>query len=96
MPLEIIIRTKFFKPVIQNFKPVTKFCVTWQVTGEDLIHRSDDNEETLKRRLESYHTQTKPLVDYYKEQGLHRCIDANQINDKVWEDLLAAITSKWT
>ncbi|XP_003384842.1 PREDICTED: adenylate kinase 2, mitochondrial-like [Amphimedon queenslandica] len=64
------------------------------VTGEDLIHRSDDNEETLKKRLESYHTQTKPLVEYYKEQGLHRCIDANQINDKVWQDLLNAISTK--
>jgi adenylate kinase len=62
------------------------------VTGEDLIHRSDDNEETLRRRLESYYKQTKPLVDYYKTRNLHRCIDANKINDEVWTDLLAAVT----
>ena len=34
-------------------------------TGEDLIQREDDNEETVKKRLEVYHSQTKPLVDYY-------------------------------
>ena len=35
------------------------------VTGEDLIQRDDDKEETVKKRLEVYHAQTKPLVDYY-------------------------------
>src|SRR5512141_2425534 len=35
------------------------------VTGEDLIQREDDKEETVKKRLEVYHAQTKPLVDYY-------------------------------
>ena len=35
------------------------------VTGEDLIQRPDDAEETVRKRLEVYHSQTKPLVDYY-------------------------------
>jgi adenylate kinase len=35
------------------------------VTGEDLVQRDDDKEETVKKRLEVYHSQTKPLVDYY-------------------------------
>jgi adenylate kinase len=35
------------------------------VTGEDLIQREDDKEETVKKRLEVYHDQTKPLVNYY-------------------------------
>jgi len=34
-------------------------------TGEDLIQREDDTEETVKKRLDVYHSQTKPLVDYY-------------------------------
>jgi adenylate kinase len=34
-------------------------------TGEDLIQRDDDKEETVKKRLDVYHSQTKPLVDYY-------------------------------
>ena len=35
------------------------------VTGEDLVQRDDDKEETVQKRLEVYHSQTKPLVDYY-------------------------------
>ena len=35
------------------------------VTGEPLIQREDDKEETVKKRLDVYHSQTKPLVDYY-------------------------------
>ena len=36
------------------------------VTGEPLVQRADDSEETVKKRLEVYHSQTRPLVDYYK------------------------------
>jgi adenylate kinase len=35
------------------------------VTGEDLIQREDDKEETVKKRLDIYHAQTRPLVEYY-------------------------------
>ena len=35
------------------------------VTGEDLVQREDDKEETVKKRLEVYSAQTRPLVDYY-------------------------------
>jgi adenylate kinase len=37
------------------------------VTGEDLIQRDDDQEETIKKRLEVYHTQTEQLVGYYSQ-----------------------------
>ncbi|RMX03581.1 adenylate kinase [Corticibacter populi] len=37
------------------------------VTGEPLIHRDDDKEETVKKRLEVYDAQTRPLVDYYSQ-----------------------------
>lgn len=37
------------------------------VTGEDLIQRNDDTEETVRKRLEVYHEQTKPLITYYTE-----------------------------
>jgi adenylate kinase len=38
------------------------------VTGEALIQRDDDKEETVRKRLSVYHQQTKPLVDYYSKQ----------------------------
>ncbi len=37
------------------------------VTGEPLVQRDDDREETVRKRLEVYHAQTKPLVEYYSE-----------------------------
>lgn len=46
------------------------------LTGEPLIHRDDDNADALKRRLEAFHKQTKPLVDYYSLRGIHYGINA--------------------
>lgn len=47
------------------------------VTGEELIHREDDKEETVRKRLQVYHTQTKPLVDFYQQlsaaKGTPKC-----------------------
>ncbi len=37
------------------------------VTGEDLVQRADDKEETVKSRLEVYHSQTRPLIEYYSK-----------------------------
>lgn len=37
------------------------------VTGEDLIQREDDKEETVRHRLSIYHSQTKPLVNFYQQ-----------------------------
>lgn len=37
------------------------------VTGEDLIQRDDDKEETVRKRLDIYHAQTEPLVEYYSK-----------------------------
>ncbi|KAJ4431663.1 hypothetical protein ANN_20262, partial [Periplaneta americana] len=46
------------------------------LTGEALIRRDDDNVDALKKRLEAYHKQTQPLVDYYSLRGIHHRIDA--------------------
>ena len=43
-----------------------------QITQEPLIRRSDDNEETLTKRLQSYHKMTAPLVEYYTKKGTTR------------------------
>jgi adenylate kinase len=36
-------------------------------TGEDLVQRPDDKEETVRQRIATYHSQTKPLIDYYSK-----------------------------
>lgn len=56
--------------------------------------RSDDNVETLKRRLEVYHAQTRPLLDYYRERGLLYVVDGTRSIDEVSraiEEILARI-----
>ena len=55
------------------------------MTGEPLIRRSDDNAEALKKRLEAYHSSTKPLVSYYSARGLHSSVDASQPPRTVYE-----------
>lgn len=40
------------------------------ITGEPLIQRSDDNAETLVKRLDTYHKLTTPVVDYYRKKGM--------------------------
>jgi adenylate kinase len=46
------------------------------VCGGELYQRDDDSEETVRTRLEVYHTQTEPIIDYYKAQGLVVTISA--------------------
>ncbi|MEV8530322.1 adenylate kinase [Streptomyces sp. NPDC051211] len=46
------------------------------ICGGELYQRGDDSEETVRRRLEVYHTQTEPIIDYYKAQGLLVTISA--------------------
>ena len=43
--------------------------------GEELIVRDDDKPETVLRRLEVYHNQTQPLIDYYNKQGILKTVD---------------------
>ncbi|MEU3133521.1 adenylate kinase [Streptomyces sp. NPDC007027] len=46
------------------------------VCGGELYQRDDDSEETVRTRLEVYHTQTEPIIDYYRAQGLVVTISA--------------------
>ena len=48
------------------------------VTGEDLIIRPDDQEDTVKNRLNIYHDQTKPLINYYQNKGIVQIINGDQ------------------
>ena len=53
--------------------------------------RLDDNEETIRRRLEIYHQDTVPLVEYYNKQGSLKEIDGNLAMEEVTTSLQAAI-----
>ena len=56
-------------------------------TGEELIQRPDDNEEVLRKRLDSYHTSTTPILDYYKKHNILTSIDAMRDINDVYSDI---------
>ena len=53
--------------------------------------RSDDNEETIKKRLGVYHSQTQPLIEWYKKEGIHFHIDGLGELDRIFADICAVI-----
>jgi len=71
---------KIFNPPKESMKD--------DITGEPLIQRSDDNADTLKKRLVTYHQQTTPVVEYYQKTGIWKPIDASQEPGQVWKSLL--------
>ena len=46
--------------------------------------RSDDNEETIKKRLNVYHTQTSPLIDWYEKEGIHHHVEGLGTIDEIF------------
>ncbi|MER6556287.1 adenylate kinase [Streptomyces sp. NPDC001027] len=61
------------------------------VCGGQLYQRDDDSEETVRTRLEVYHTQTEPIIDYYKAQGLVVTISALGKVDEVTSRAMDAL-----
>jgi len=56
-----------------------------------LVQRPDDQEDTIRRRLEVYGAQTQPLIDYYRERGLLRRVDAEGEVDEVFARIERAL-----
>ena len=55
--------------------------------GASLTVRADDNEESLKVRLEEFHKNTSPVIDYYKKDGLVHDINADQDREEEFKDI---------
>jgi adenylate kinase len=62
--------------------------------GGELVQRDDDNEATIRNRLQVYERQTAPLVDYYTKKGLLATISATGEVDAVYSRLKSAIGLK--
>ena len=73
-----------------QFNP-TKVEGICDACGEKLILRDDDKPETVKQRLEVYHTQTQPLIDYYTKEGILKEVDGTQDLQKVFDDITAIL-----
>lgn len=53
--------------------------------------RSDDNEETIKKRLDVYHNQTAPLIEWYTKENLHHHINGLGELDRIFGDICNVI-----
>ena len=53
--------------------------------------RADDNEETIKKRLVVYHSQTQPLIEWYKKEGIHYHINGLGELDRIFADICGVI-----
>ncbi|MEU6094009.1 adenylate kinase [Streptomyces sp. NPDC047079] len=64
------------------------------ICGGELYQRDDDSEDTVRKRLEVYHTQTEPIIDHYKAQDLVVTIPALGKVDEVTQRSMDALTQK--
>jgi adenylate kinase len=61
--------------------------------GSRLIQRDDDKPDVIRNRLDVYHEQTEPLIDYYDQHGLMRRIDGTRSPDEVHDHIRAVIAT---
>lgn len=74
---------------IKNLKP--KKDGICDVCGSELIQRKDDNEETIKTRLNVYSEQTKPLLAYYDKQGLVKTFNGDDDVNVIFANIKSAV-----
>ena len=63
------------------------------VCGARLIIRDDDKPEVIAKRLDTYHQQTEPLVDFYEQQGILKRVDGDQKPDDVGDRIRALLAT---
>ena len=59
--------------------------------GNKLVIRDDDKPETVKKRLEIYHDQTQPLIDYYKNEKILASVDGTKDMEEVFIDIISVL-----
>ena len=70
-----------------KFNPPVKEGVC-DTCGQELVLRDDDKPETVKKRLDVYHQQTQPLIDYYKNAEVLAEVDGTQPMDAVFQGIV--------
>ena len=59
--------------------------------GNALVLRDDDKPETVKKRLDVYHEQTQPLIDYYAKQNILKTVDGTQPMEAVFDAIVSVL-----
>lgn len=75
-------RTYHVETLRPKAEGICDFC------GTELVLRDDDKPETVKKRLEVYHKQTQPLIDYYREKGILHTVDGTNEIEKIYEEII--------
>ena len=75
-----------------HFSPQEELDACIEAGGE-LIQREDDNEDTIRNRLDVYREQTEPLIQFYRDRDLLKTVDAEGSIDDVYARLLAVLES---
>lgn len=75
------------------FKPPKHDNVCDYHPDAQLIHRADDNAETVRARLATYNEQTRPLFDFYRGRNLLRTVDGARDSESIYEDIARIVNS---
>ena len=59
--------------------------------GSPVVLRDDDKPETVQKRLNVYHEQTQPLIEYYNKQGILKTVDGTKDMKAVFSDITAIL-----
>ncbi|MCF0146035.1 MAG: adenylate kinase [Eubacterium sp.] len=59
--------------------------------GSELVQRDDDKPETVSKRLDVYHAQTQPLIEYYTAAGVLKTVDGTRKMDEVFEEIISIL-----
>lgn len=70
--------------IVYNAPKTENVC---DACGQQLVLRDDDKPETVKKRLDVYHDQTQPLIDYYKKAGVLAEVDGTRDMDEVFQEI---------
>ncbi|HKO62000.1 MAG TPA: adenylate kinase [Pyrinomonadaceae bacterium] len=76
------------------FKPPKVDNVCDKHPEAQLIHRADDNSETVAARLATYEGQTRPLLDYYRSRNLLKTVDGTRDSEAIYRDIEAIVNSQ--
>ncbi len=71
--------------IVYNAPKTENVCDT---CGQELVLRDDDKPETVKKRLDVYHDQTQPLIDYYKNEGVLAEVDGTLDMEDVFQAIV--------
>lgn len=76
--------------MIELFVPEEELMKRLILRGKE-SGRSDDNEETIKKRLNAYNTQTAPLIDWYEKEGVHHHVEGIGTIDEIFGRIVKVI-----